>query len=125
MQAQLRVLLAGVRHQPRVGHDDGIHAQRGGGVYGAVPGLYPVGLRVGIERQQHLAPALVRVGYARGNGGSVKVQTCKIAGVGGISETQIHAVCTVINRCFERGQATCRADKLGRRARGCGRTGRW
>jgi hypothetical protein len=42
----------------------------------------------------------------------VKIESGKIACIGGIAKTQINAVSPVVNGSFQSGQATSRADQL-------------
>ena len=118
VQPQLRVVLRGVLHEAGVGQDDGVQPHVHGLVHRAAPGAGVGGLRVGVERHEHLAPALVGVGNAAGNGGFVKVQPGKVAGVGGIAQAQVHAVGTVVDGGLQGGQAAGGADQF--RGRGCG-----
>jgi hypothetical protein len=112
VQAQVRVGLAGVGHQARVGQDDRVDTEVGGPVDGAGPALPVVGLRVGVEGQQHLAAAVVGVAHALGHGLVVEVEAAEVAGVGGVLETEIDAVGAVVDGGLEGGQAAGGADQF-------------
>ena len=107
------VALFGVGHQAGVGQNDGIYSQIGCAVDGQLPDCFTPRLRVGVERQQHLAAACMGVLQASDNGGRIKVQPGKVAGIGGIAKAQVHAVGTVIDRRLQRRQAACGANQLG------------
>ena len=59
----------------------------------------------------------MRVADAGFDGCRIKIQTGKIARIGGITKTQINAIGTVVHGCFEGRQAASRADQF---HRGCG-----
>jgi len=112
MQAQLRMRLAGVGHEAGVGEDHRVDTELGGAVDGGRPALPVVGLRVGVEGQQHLAAAGMGVAHALVEGLVVEVEPAEIAGVGGVLEAEIDAIGAVIDGCFKGGQAAGGADQF-------------
>ena len=112
VQAQLRVPVGGVAHQAGVGQDDGINPPGGGAVQRRAPGRGVAGLRIGVQRHQHLAAPAVGVGDAFLDGFFVKVQASKVACVGGIAQAQVNAIGSAINGRFQGGQAAGGADQF-------------
>ena len=112
VQAQLGVVQRGVLHEPWVGQDDGVHAQVHGFVHCRAPGRGVGGLRVGVERHEHLAALGVGVGNAAGDGGFVKVQSGEVAGIGGVAQAQVDAAGAVVHCGLEGRQAACGADQF-------------
>ena len=112
MQAQLRVLLGGIGHQTGIGHDDGINAALSRTINRTAPDLGTRRLRVGIECNKNLAPALVRVTDAIVDGRFVEVEPGEIARVGGVTKTEVNAVRAVVNGGFQRRQTSCRTNQL-------------
>ena len=113
MQAQVRMALAGIGHQRRIGHNHRVHAQRRGGIDGAVPALHFAGLGKGVDRHQHMAAALAGVGDAGGGGFHIEIQAGEIARVGCVFQAEVNGVGTVIDGGFHCGEIAGGAHQLG------------
>ena len=120
VQAQLRVGLRGVGHQPGVGEDQRVQAELGGAVDGLGPARPVAGLRVGVEREQDLAFARVGVGDALAHLRRVEVEAAEVARVGGVLEAEVDAVGAVIDGGLERRKAAGGADEFDRGRHGHG-----
>ena len=117
MQLELRMRPMCVVEQAEIGDDDRVNALPGGEVHGARPARPARGLRVGVQRQQQLAAARVRVGEAGGEGRLVEVQAGEISRVGFIAQAEIDPVGAVIDCGFECRQAAGGTDEF--HNRGC------
>ena len=112
MAAHGRMCLGGVVEHGRVGDDDGIYPQCGGGIDGTRPVGEASGLGIGVDRRQHPASALMGVANAFDEALLVEVEPGEVARVGVVAETQIDVVGTVIDGRLERRQAARRTHQL-------------
>ena len=104
---------AGVAHQPGVGEDDRVDAERGRSVDGARPARVLAGLRVGVDREQHLRAARMRVAHALAGLGRVEVEPREVARVGVVAQADVDAVGAVVDGGLERRQCTGGTHELG------------
>ena len=98
MQPQFGVVPLGIGHEAWVGQYDSIDTVARSPVNGVLPNLCMRSLWIGVQCQQHLTTAVMRIPYTGLDGRLVKVQTCKVAGVCRISKPNVHTVCTVGGR---------------------------
>jgi hypothetical protein len=70
------------------------------------------GLGIGVDRGQHLAPALVGVADAFGDRLLVEVEPGEVARVGVVAKAEIDVVGAVVDRRLERRQAARRTHEL-------------
>jgi hypothetical protein len=110
--AQLRVGLGRVIEHRRVGDDYRIHAQLGGLVHRCRPVGEAPCLGIGVDGDEHLAPALVGVADAFGDRLVVEVEAGEVARVGVVAKAEIDVVGAVIDRRLERRKAARRTYQL-------------
>ena len=109
VQPQVGVAIAGIGHDGRIRHDDGVGAQQHGGIDGSMPALHFTRLRKGVDGHEHLTPTRMGIGHAFLGGFHVEIEPREIARVGGVLQPHVDRVCAIVHRRLQGRQVTRRA----------------
>ena len=104
VQPQGGMALRAIPKQTSVGEDHRIHAQISSEVDRPMPTLQAARLRVGVDRQQHLAVGCMGIAQTFAGRGGIEVQSSEIARVGVIAQSDINSIGALIDRGIQRGQ---------------------
>src|SRR5450631_104847 len=112
MQPQVRMGARGVIGDAHVGDDDRVDAELCGAVNGIAPRVELAGRRKGIDREQQLGLAGVRIGERLLDLGNREIQSGKIACIGLVLQAAIDGVGTGIDGGAQRRRRSGRADQF-------------
>ena len=101
MQPEIRVMLDRVTHQPGVGEDHRIHAEFRRAIDRAGPAAPGVGLRIGVERKQHAAAAVVCITQPLRRLRLVEIESRKSARVGVVAKPHVDRIGAVVDGGLE------------------------